>query len=403
MNEIEKLIQELCPDGVEYRRLLSVSDVLYGFPCDASKFNDNQLGSPLARIRDVLDGYTKTYTTEQVPEKYILRKNDLLIGMDGNFHVANWKMDGGILCQRVCKIYSNDNEQSVLNGYLSHLLKPLIKRIEESKPNGTVKHLLDRDLKELEIPLPPITIQEKIVEILDKFTSLEAELEAELEARRKQYEYYREKLLDLEGKEGVEMKTLLEVLQQPITDGPHETPRFFDEGVPFISAEAVVNNSIDFSRKRGFISTEYDNLCRKKYSPQINDIFLVKSGSTTGKVAIVKTTERFNIWSPLAAIRVNKENSPFFVYYLLQTKRIQDQVRMKSSNGSQPNLSMRVLEKFTIPVPPLSEQRRIVAILDRFEALTNDLQAGLPAEIAARRQQYEYYREKLLTFKRKTV
>ena len=244
MNEIEKLIQELCPDGVEYRRLLSVSDVLYGFPCDASKFNDNQLGSPLARIRDVLDGYTKTYTTEQVPEKYILRKNDLLIGMDGNFHVANWKMDGGILCQRVCKIYSNDNEQSVLNGYLSHLLKPLIKRIEESKPNGTVKHLLDRDLKELEIPLPPITIQEKIVEILDKFTSLEAELEAELEARRKQYEYYREKLLDLEGKEGVEMKTLLEVLQQPITDGPHETPRFFDEGVPFISAEAVVNNSL---------------------------------------------------------------------------------------------------------------------------------------------------------------
>ena len=135
----------------------------------------------------------------------------------------------------------------------------------------------------------------------------------------------------------------------------------------------------------------------------MHDIYLVKSGSTTGKVAMVKTKERFNIWSPLAAIRVNKDNNPFYIYYILQSKQVQEQIQKKCSKGSQPNLSMRVLEKFTIPIPPLTEQQRIVSILDRFEALTTDLQSGLPAEIAARRKQYEYYREKLLTFKRKTA
>ena len=196
---------------------------------------------------------------------------------------------------------------------------------------------------------------------------------------------------------------LIDVLEQPITDGPHETPKFYDVGVPFISVDAIVNNQIDFSKKRGFISEEYDNICRKKYAPKMHDIYLVKSGSTTGKVAIVKTEEKFNIWSPLAAIRVNKDNDPFYVFYVLQTKQVQNQIQQKCSKGSQPNLSMRVLEKFIIPVPPLTEQQRIVSILDRFEALTTDLQSGLPAEIAARRKQYEYYREKLLTFKRKTA
>lgn len=132
----------------------------------------------------------------------------------------------------------------------------------------------------------------------------------------------------------------------------------------------------------------------KKYSPRFNDIFLVKSGSTIGKVAIVKTNIRFNIWSPLAAIRVNRDNNPNFVFYLLQTKKIQEQVHSKCSKGSQPNLSMRVLEQFNLFIPPLFEQSRIVGILDQFEAII----ANLEAQLKAREKQYEYYRNKLLTF-----
>ena len=257
-----------------------------------------------------------------------------------------------------------------------------------------VSGIKPENLAQIKIYLPSLSEQNRIVGILDTFTASIDNLKEQIAQRRKQYEYYRDQLLDLEGKEGVEMKYLLDVLAQPVTDGPHETPSFYEDGIPFISADAIVDNKINFSRKRGYISEEYDLLCQKKYKPQLNDIYLVKSGSTTGKVAIVRTDERFNIWSPLAAIRVNQRNHPYFVYYMLQTKKVQDQVKLKSSQGSQPNLSMRVLEKFIIPVPPLSEQQRVVSILDTFEASILNLEA----QLSQREKQYEYYRNKLLTF-----
>ena len=108
---------------------------------------------------------------------------------------------------------------------------------------------------------------------------------------------------------------------------------------------------------------------------------MVKSGSTTGKVAIVDFDEDFNIWSPIAAMRTNGDNHPRFLYHLLKSKAIQTQVLKKASHGSQPNLGMRELEKFIVHIPSLFEQQRIVGILDRFDALCNDLTMGLPAEI----------------------
>ena len=140
-------------------------------------------------------------------------------------------------------------------------------------------------------------------------------------------------------------------------------------------------------------------ICAKKYKPAFNDVYMCKSGSTTGKVAINDTDKDFNIWSPLAAMRVNSNNSARFLYYLLQTDNVQTQVAINASHGSQPNLSMRKLEQFIVSVPSLTEQQRIVTILDKFEALINDQTASLAAEMKARHQQYEYYRDKLLTFK----
>ena len=157
-----------------------------------------------------------------------------------------------------------------------------------------------------------------------------------------------------------EQRKVLDLLIQPITDGPHETPKLVEEGVPFISVDAIVDNKIDFNRKRGNISEEYDELCCKKYKPQFHDVYLVKSGSTVGKVAIVETTDRFNIWSPLAAMRCGEKTYPYFLYDLLQTKDLQAQVADKASNGTQPNLSMRELEKFPVSVSSnLEEQKKI--------------------------------------------
>lgn len=121
-----------------------------------------------------------------------------------------------------------------------------------------------------------------------------------------------------------------------------------------------MDNKIDFNRKRGDISEEYDEECCKKYKPQLHDVYLVKSGSTVGKVAIVETTERFNIWSPLAAMRCAEKTEPYFLYVLLQTDRMQAQISDKASNGTQPNLSMRELEKFDVQVPQnIDEQKAI--------------------------------------------
>lgn len=155
-----------------------------------------------------------------------------------------------------------------------------------------------------------------------------------------------------------EQRKLIDLLDQPITDGPHETPNIVDDGIPFISADAIVDNKIDFTRKRGNITEEYDLQCCKKYKPEFHDIYLVKSGSTVGKVAIVETTQRFNIWSPLAAMRCKENSDPYFLFALLQTKENQAQVKDKASTGTQPNLSMRALEQFDI-VSPYSRNEQI--------------------------------------------
>ena len=167
-----------------------------------------------------------------------------------------------------------------------------------------------------------------------------------------------------------EQRKLIDLLNQPITDGPHETPNLVEKGIPFISADAIVDNRIDFSRKRGFITEEYDLQCRKKYGPELYDVYLVKSGSTVGKVAIVETTKQFNIWSPLAAMRCKGKTNPYFLYFLFQTKENQNQVKSKASNGTQPNLSMRELEQFNVQTSPLhDEQQKIGAFFKQLDSL----------------------------------
>ncbi len=157
-----------------------------------------------------------------------------------------------------------------------------------------------------------------------------------------------------------ELRKVLDLLVQPVTDGPHETPELVEDGVPFISVDAIVDNKIDFNRKRGNITEAYNRECCKKYKPQLLDVFLVKSGSTVGKVAIVDTTDNFNIWSPLAALRCGDKTYPYFLYFLLQTRDMQAQIADKASNGTQPNLSMRELEKFGTIVPASIDEQKAI-------------------------------------------
>lgn len=156
-----------------------------------------------------------------------------------------------------------------------------------------------------------------------------------------------------------EQRELIKMLSEPITDGPHETPPLVEKGIPFISVDAIIDNKIDFNRRRGFITEKMDEIYSKKYKPKYHDVYLVKSGSTVGKTAIVDTNIRFNIWSPLAAMRTGNMSDPYFLYFLLQTNTLQNQVRDKASNGTQPNVGMRDLEKFDVVIPSVEEQKQI--------------------------------------------
>ncbi len=158
---------------------------------------------------------------------------------------------------------------------------------------------------------------------------------------------------------------VLYCLVMPITDGPHETPELFEEGIPFISAEAIKNGKIDFNLKRGYISKNYYDECCKKYIPQRDDIFMIKSGATTGNVALVETDELFTIWSPLAVFRSNNKILPRYLYYYLQSDGFQKQVQSKWSYGTQQNIGMRVLETLIISFGSINEQNEIVEYLDK--------------------------------------
>jgi type I restriction enzyme, S subunit len=159
-----------------------------------------------------------------------------------------------------------------------------------------------------------------------------------------------------------------------ITDGPHETPDFVDEGVPFLSAEAVKNNALDFGKKRGYIKRELHQIYSKKCLPMLDDIFMVKSGNTTGALAIVETEDEFNIWSPLALIRANTTRVlPRFVFYSMQAEFFQTSVQLSWSQGTQPNIGMGVIENLQIATPSLSEQSAIIDFLNHETAKIDNL------------------------------
>lgn len=154
-------------------------------------------------------------------------------------------------------------------------------------------------------------------------------------------------------------------LEIPITDGPHTTPELLDEGIPFISAESIKNGKIDFERKRGNISNEDHEFFSRKYIPQRNDIFMVKSGATTGNVAMVETDNIFTIWSPLAVFRANQGKLiPKFLHFYLQSNSFKSLVEINWSYGTQQNIGMGVLSNLPITYPTLSEQVSIAAFLD---------------------------------------
>ena len=190
-----------------------------------------------------------------------------------------------------------------------------------------------------------------------------------------------------------EVRPIKNIVETPVTDGPHETPVLYETGIPFLSAEAVKDGILDFNYKRGYISLRDHERFKKKVSPKKDDIFIVKSGATTGNVGIVTTDEIFDIWSPLALIRSTKTLAiQKYIYFYLLSTIFRAQVEFNWSFGTQQNIGMGVIERIKVILPPISEQERIVGILDKKTAQLDKVKTLLEEQI----QKLKDYRASLI-------
>ena len=244
------------------------------------------------------------------------------------------------------------------------------------------------------IPLLPFSEQTRIVGILDTFTASIENLKQQIAERRKQYEHYRDQLLDLEGKEGVEMKTLGECVIF-ITDGDHQPPPKSLEGIPFVTISNIekFSHKIDFTNTF-FVSKEYYNSLKDDKKPKYGDVLYTVTGSF-GIPVLVEDKSAFCFQRHIALIRPNSSIAlPKYIYHWLRTNYAIKQGEEKATGGAQKTVSLNSLRNFRFYYPSLQEQQRIVSILDTFEASIKNLEA----QLKEREKQYEYYRNKLLTF-----
>ena len=254
--------------------------------------------------------------------------------------------------------------------------------------------------KRILVPIPPLRLQEEIVRILDKFTTLEAELEAELDCRKRQYEYYRNQLLSLDmiNVDGQRTKNVtwltIEDISNNISSGG--TPRsniaaYYGGNIPWLRTQEVNFSEIWDTEIK--ITEEGMNSSSAKYIPA-NCVIVAMYGATVGRVGINKIPLTTN--QACANIEVDDSIAFYkYVYYYLSS---QYKYIKSLGTGSQTNINAGIVRKLKIPIPSLNEQQRIVSILDKFEALTTSISEGLPKEIELRRKQYEYYRNQLLSF-----
>lgn len=391
MKNLETLIQELCPDGVEFVKLGDILDyeqpTKYIVKC---KDYQNEGMPVLTAGQTFILGYTDE--TNGIFEAS--KENPVIIFDDftTSFHWVDFNFKVKSSAMKMLRVLS---EREVLFRFVYYAMKCIKYQSLEHSRQWISKY------SQIEIPLPPIEVQTEIVRILDKFTSLEAELEAELDCRKRQYEYYRDKLLSFEnvGGQEVEWKKMSEV-GTFIRGKRFVRTDIVEEGVPCIHyGDIYTYYGLTATKAKTYLKPEKAE--KMKFASK-NDVVIVGAGENNMDIGVgVAWLSDEEVAIHDACYIFKSKMNPRFVSHYLRGSNYHLQIRKYVCKGKICSISSKSIGLSLIPVPSLQEQERIATILDRFESLTTSLQSGLPAEIAARRQQYENYRDKLLTFKRK--
>ena len=282
------------------------------------------------------------------------------------------------------------DETRVLSRYIFHYLLNIQDKIHELKAGGGVPHVYAKDVARFLMPIPcpdnpkkSLDIQRKLVDILDKFTTLEAELEAELDCRKRQYEYYRNQLLsfDMLTRGGQKLNNV-EIIALGEMGSVQRGKRLTKRDLNHNGRYPVFHGGIE---PIGYYSSS---------NREANSVMVINVGASAGTVGY--SSKEF--WSSDGCFCFShcEQLNQKYLFYALQS--MENSIKGQVRKAGIPTLDNKVVEKLKIPIPPLADQQRIVSILDKFEALTTSISEGLPKEIALRRKQYEYYRNQLLSF-----
>jgi len=381
MTKLDKLIQELCPDGVIYRNVSDVAGVSIGEFVHKSKQNPDGK-YPVYNGGTSNTGYYDDYN--RTANKIIISARGANAGFVNRVFTNYWS---GNSCYTVDITDKNLDWNFAFYWFKSNELSLL-----GEQQKGGIPAVSKKQVERFRIPVPPLPVQREIVRILDNF----AELTAELTARKKQYAYYRDKLLTHSSE--TKICKLADVCES-IADGDHMPPPKADDGIPFITISNITEqNKIDFSNTMFVPSSYYDALADKR-KPHSGDILYTVVGSYGIPVCIEQDT-KFVFQRHIAILRPRSEViKARYMFHAMQSGAFKAQADKAAKGAAQKTIGLSSLAEMTLPVPNMCIQERLIRVLDNFDAICTDLNIGLPAEIEARQKQYEYYRDKLLTFK----
>lgn len=411
MSKLDELIQKLCPDGVEYKTLGDLCDICgrIGFRGYTSQDQvDKGCGAISMSPSNIQEGevvyenctYISWFKYDESPEIQV---------SVGDIIFCKTASVGKTALIKELPEKATINPQLVLlknitcdSAFLSYILKTkeLQNKVNKIKGLGTIPTISQKDFANLTVPVPPLEVQREIVRILDNFTELTAELTAELTTRKKQYEYYSSNLFpnikDCENWiELGDVATVTKLAGFEFTK--YVTYRDAGEIIALrglnVKDGHLVLNDVKF-----IDGSNLEMLTRSKL--RVGDMLFTYVG-TVGQVALIDENDKYYLAPNVALVRITDARflPGYVMHYFLTSKFKNEQIAKLLQTSSLPNIPMEKIRKFKLPVVDITEQRRIIDILERFDTLCNDISAGLPAEIEARQKQYEYYRDKLLTFK----
>lgn len=433
MSKLQELINKLCPNGVEFKPLGEVFEMRNGYTPSKNNPEFWEGGTiPWFRMDDIrengriLSDSIQHITPSAIKGKGLFEANSFILATTATIGEHAMIIADSLANQQFTNLSVRKSLSNLLVTKFIYYYMFIVDDFCKRNTNVSGFASVDMDkLKKMPFPVPPIEVQEEIVRILDSFSDYAAELQAELQARKQQYEYYRNLLLtfnpsaygcgtDDEQKDGVttwgghnykiQWKKMGEICKS-INTGLNPR-KFFKLNTPdangyYVTIREIRNGRIIFSEKTDRINNAALKLCNNRSNIESGDVLFSGTG-TIGQVAVVhESPSNWNIKEGVYAIKpITCIISPFFLRYLLESKNIKDSIMKRVAGGTVQSISMAELKNIVIPIPPLELQEKIASILDRFETLVNDLTNGLPAEIAAVKDQYEYYRNKLLTFKK---